>query len=769
MRGIFYGKSIIISVLCVLLCCFITSCEKTGFDEDDNEYVDEEPTQDELEETLNHNFHELDWENTTVFSADTTTNTYKIQLNEQTKTIKPGNIITLKDGINYYIIIVDTAIINADNVEIKGTQGDLCDIFANTDLSMSTVRNNRSSDACTPMLIEYVDANNCVHSYKVSRTADEKTTLTGNLWHYDLKGLNESETNFIKDTNVKYGFRQNNMSLDIDLILNVNFGGRSKIQMINSLRKRLRSKILSVNAELRGTVNSYMKLFAQISGQAEYDKGEELIKHNLLRPIYVTFSGPYGIPIQVVLSAELFRTATIEASGEIELSMGYDSKFLLSAGLSWNQESGQISPYGNCDLNSEFIPPTLSGKGEIKAKASIYPRIFIMLYNTLGISFDIAPYVAAELSAGFSKAITNSKSDYLAWNVLGKMGLDCRNAVSVKMLNYEIEHYNLNEYNIIEGLLFEAPYDINLMTYSPHYIESGKKTNFTFEVSDQNYILNQSYPTVFPAIVNFKSNGGSISKKYDFCNNGQVSVDWTPASDEDVLTAFLCDKDGQIIAQTSVDANGNEENDDNGSSQKLPKPSNELEVDLGLSVNWSGWNLGANSAEYPGGYYAYGETTPRTNFLNSNYEFYQPIHNHPNGECCELDYVDIGSITGTKYDAATKQLGSKWHIPTTNECRELHDNCDFFEYKFHGMDGVLVVSLKNNKAIFIPKAGWYWSGWGNDESAEFDAGTVELWTSTFVRGYWPCAFGMKISEYNGITIDTFNRTCGFPIRPVKAR
>lgn len=764
---------IFVTIVIISFCLSaLSSCEKSGLDE--NNDINDEPTQDELEESLSHNYHELDWEKTTVISADTTTNTYKIQLNEETKSIKSGNIIVLKNGINYYIIIVNKVTVNADNVEINGTQGDLCDIFANTDLSLSTIRNNRNSNVCLPVLIEYVDDNDSIHTFNISRSTIENTTLTGNLWHYDVKDLKESEKRFIKNSNIEYGFSQNSLSLDIDLTLNVNFGGRSKVQLINSLKERLRSKILSINAELRGTLQSYIKLYAQLSGRAEYDKGEELIKHNLLKPIYITFSGPYGVPIQVVLSAELFRTAAIEANGEMNLTMGNDTKFSITTGLAWNQENGQISPYQYCDFNSELIPPTLSGKGEIKAKASIYPRIFIMLYNTLGISFDLAPYVAAELSAGFSKALTNSNSDYLTWNVSGKLGLDCRDAVSVKMLNYEIEHYDIDEFNIIEGLLFETPYDINLVSYTPQYIEPHKTTNITFEVTDYNYILNQAYTTFFPAIVNFKSTIGSVSKKFDYCNSGQVSIDWTPGSEDDVLTAFLCDKDGKIIAQSSVDANGNEEKEDdnnegNNDYKKLPKPSNQLEVDLGLSVNWSGWNLGATSAQHPGGYYAYGETSPRTNFLNSNYEFYQPPHHHTDNTICEYDYVNIGNITGSKYDAATKQLGNNWHTPTRQECEELNMNCEFYSYKYHGMDGVLVVSQINNKAIFIPKAGHYWSGWGNDMDAGFNGGTAEFWTSTFYYGYWPCAWGFVISEYSGLTLDSFNRTNGFPIRPVKTR
>ena len=39
-------------------------------------------------------------------------------------------------------------------------------------------------------------------------------------------------------------------------------------------------------------------------------------------------------------------------------------------------------------------------------------------------------------------------------------------------------------------------------------------------------------------------------------------------------------------------------------------------------------------------------------------------------------YIDIGdNIYGTKYDAATVNLGSDWKMPTKDEFQELLDNC----------------------------------------------------------------------------------------------
>ena len=43
-------------------------------------------------------------------------------------------------------------------------------------------------------------------------------------------------------------------------------------------------------------------------------------------------------------------------------------------------------------------------------------------------------------------------------------------------------------------------------------------------------------------------------------------------------------------------------------------------VDLGLSVYWASCNLGANNPEGYGYFYAWGETSPKSNFTQNNYD-----------------------------------------------------------------------------------------------------------------------------------------------------
>lgn len=138
-------------------------------------------------------------------------------------------------------------------------------------------------------------------------------------------------------------------------------------------------------------------------------------------------------------------------------------------------------------------------------------------------------------------------------------------------------------------------------------------------------------------------------------------------------------------------------------------------VDLGLSVCWAGWNLGANSPEGYGDHYAWGETSPKSYFSEGTYAYH-------NGS----DYRSIGSnISGTQYDAARAQWGGTWRMPTEAECDELVDRCNWQLTTYRGVDGYKVVG-PNGNAIFLPFAGNYYCENENEIATGGD-----YWTGTY--------------------------------------
>ena len=153
-------------------------------------------------------------------------------------------------------------------------------------------------------------------------------------------------------------------------------------------------------------------------------------------------------------------------------------------------------------------------------------------------------------------------------------------------------------------------------------------------------------------------------------------------------------------------------------------------VDLGLSVKWATYNVGATAPEEYGSYFAWGETTPKTTYNWSTYKYAKGSFTTLTKYCCDANYGYNGftdNLTTLEAidDAATQNWGGKWRMPTDTEWGELVNQCTWTwtgDYNNTGVAGFIVVSKKNSKTIFFPLAG---------ESGLHDLGVSgEYWSST---------------------------------------
>ena len=129
-------------------------------------------------------------------------------------------------------------------------------------------------------------------------------------------------------------------------------------------------------------------------------------------------------------------------------------------------------------------------------------------------------------------------------------------------------------------------------------------------------------------------------------------------------------------------------------------------VDLGLSVQWATCNIGAETMEEYGNYYAWGEIEVSNSYTKENYKYYEGIYTDEWGT---YDiYTTLDDISGNAdYDVATATLGEGWRMPTITEFKELFDNCTMYPVKTEGqVNGYMCVSKINGNHIFFPAAGY---------------------------------------------------------------
>ena len=148
----------------------------------------------------------------------------------------------------------------------------------------------------------------------------------------------------------------------------------------------------------------------------------------------------------------------------------------------------------------------------------------------------------------------------------------------------------------------------------------------------------------------------------------------------------------------------------------LPEPSL---VDLGLSVKWASFNLGASKPTEYGGYYQWAGTTDvsdKSIYLDwSNC----PYHTGSDSSSGWTKYntkwsygtMDNKKVLELKDDVASVALGGKWRMPTDEEWAELRnkDNCSWTWTTIDGVKGYKVQSKKpgyTDNWIFLPAAGY---------------------------------------------------------------
>ncbi|MCM1516575.1 MAG: hypothetical protein NC080_09245 [Paraprevotella sp.] len=210
-------------------------------------------------------------------------------------------------------------------------------------------------------------------------------------------------------------------------------------------------------------------------------------------------------------------------------------------------------------------------------------------------------------------------------------------------------------------------------------------------------------------------------------------------------------------------------------------------VDLGLSVKWANMNVGADSPEEYGDYFAWGEVAPKRYY--GKYSEYR----HYDDKCFrKYNYIGVkGSVRDMLLnlqradDAASRNMGRGWRMPTEDEMKELLDTgkCVITPARLNGTRGLWVKNRKEQSdSIFLPMAGYRDYG-----TYRFFPGTQGYyWTSTLLTPdslesvvnaepdkakVFDKARSAMCMQYagEGAVVDLFDRRNGCVIRAVRSR
>ena len=191
-------------------------------------------------------------------------------------------------------------------------------------------------------------------------------------------------------------------------------------------------------------------------------------------------------------------------------------------------------------------------------------------------------------------------------------------------------------------------------------------------------------------------------------------------------------------------------------------------VDLGLpsGLLWATCNVGADTPEDYGDYFAWGETTTKSTYNWSTYQYCNGSYNTLAKYCNKSNYgyngfTDKLTTLLPEDDAATANWGTDWRMPTKEEWQELFNNTTVTWTTQNGVNGRLFTA-SNGNSLFLPAAGC------RDDSSLYNAGSYGVyWSSSLNTGSPSSAWSFDFNS-DDCGMSNYYRYCGQSVRPVRS-
>ena len=188
-------------------------------------------------------------------------------------------------------------------------------------------------------------------------------------------------------------------------------------------------------------------------------------------------------------------------------------------------------------------------------------------------------------------------------------------------------------------------------------------------------------------------------------------------------------------------------------------------VDLGLPSGtlWATMNVGANSPEEYGDYFAWGETTPKDVYNWSTYKWCMGSVYTMTKYCTKSNYgfVDNKTELDPEDDAATANWGLEWRMPSKDQILELDNNCTKQWTTVNGVYGRLFTSKINGASLFLPAAGCRWNG-----ELNYAGFCSFYWSRTLNSSEPNKAYNLRFNG-GGVDWNSSSRSGGFTVRAVR--
>lgn len=321
--------------------------------------------------------------------------------------------------------------------------------------------------------------------------------------------------------------------------------------------------------------------------------------------------------------------------------------------------------------NCTWTKTTLNGKPVFKATSkrnnkSIY-------FPTSGRRFDDGLYYTDSEMTVWSKTAcsTGSSSDRFAWSLTNDAG-----NLTTPIVEGRHKPLGFNIRPVKENPVLMASITLNRESIT---IPRGSYFNLSATIAPDN---------TYDKTITWSSSKTSVAT---VDQNGKVTA---VANGSAIIT--VSNRDGSVSSTCSVTV--------------VTSTTVSGAVDMGTSVLWATANLGASTYTSMGSVYRWGETATSSNSGWGYYKYSNDsglLTKYCSNSAYGLDgFTDNLTVLESSDDAAAVKLKSKWRIPTSEEFKELTDNCTT-DWVDGDVQLVKFTSNLNGAILYFPVTGTY--------------------------------------------------------------
>ncbi|MBO4463880.1 MAG: InlB B-repeat-containing protein [Prevotella sp.] len=458
----------------------------------------------------------------------------------------------------------------------------------------------------------------------------------------------------------------------------------------------------------------------------------------------------------------------------------------VNSGNSYSNTYFELSD--NIDMTGEAFEPignqnnhfsgTFDGKGFVIKGISVNSDSYIGLFGYIENAFINDVGVEDTNYTGWSNigGIAGYSSNSVITNCYSRgltNGNDCVGALVgysgegtvIQNCFSSMQHTKYQIYGSVGGLV---GYNCGKLENSYFYGTINAKI---FEKSTTGGIVGYNHTTGSIHYCYFIKYGDVMNGEFNYCG----SLNWGDCYGTDSFDLYGITTSGSYLhakLNTWVDDHSNEGHYKKWTNESFPsfaeyaEPVEQNEdhefVDLGLpsGLLWATTNIGAKYPEEHGDYYAWGETSPKSEYSWATYKYANGSENTLTKYCNDAGYgiVDYKEVLEEEDDAATVNWGKLWRTPTLSETQELISCCSWELTTLNGISGYKVTGANGN-SIFLPAGGvmqYYWS-YFTDRSVVMSATTFYYSSSASVL----CCIDGSPQWWYG-----WARCWGYNVRPV---